>query len=139
MASTHKEKSDRMPKGSAGHETTPQRRRERQQVEHLGSLLRLAISAAQIRPVNVWAHVFAPDGALRFALNSHRKFFAARFAIGNISKMPNRRFAGGSKQLALVGAQIVKVCFEIHTPMIFTVWCCRQHLTVNSPFGCSVA
>ena len=90
---------------------------------------------AQVRPVNILAKLFAPDRAGRLALDGNRQSFAAEPAIGDVSQVANGRSAPFGKRLAVFRIQRQPVGLDIHTRMIFTIRCLRQHLAVNSPFG----
>lgn len=89
--------------------------------------------AAQVRPVDILAKFFAPNRAGRLALDGNRQSFAAEPAIGDVAQVANGGSAPFGKCLAVCRLQRQPVGPDIHTLMIFTIRCWRQHRAVNSP------
>ncbi len=91
--------------------------------------------AAQVGPVNILAELFTPYSTGRLALDGYRQTLAAETTIRHVAQVPESRSAPCGKGLAVDRLQGKPVSLDIHTLMIFTIWCCRQHLAVNSPIG----
>lgn len=84
--------------------------------------------AAQVGPVNILAELFTPYSTGRLALDGYRQTLAAATTIRHVAQVPESRSAPCGNGLAVDRLQGKPVSLDIHTRMIFTIWCCRQHL-----------
>lgn len=141
MRQTLNKKTDRMPDGRAGRKAMQQYRGRHQGNRMNCGTLRGSlrpdsgsrIRLAHICPVRRWAQALDRHLSFGFALDIDGQSLTTGLAIGHIAQMTDRGLAGNGERFTFIGAQSIKVFSEIHTPMIFTVRCCRQHPSVNSP------
>lgn len=92
---------------------------------------------SQDSPINVRPQLFTRHGRRRFPLDVDSKRLSAHFSIRDVSQMSGRSSAAFREFIALVLAQRQPKGFEVHSQMIFTKRCCRQHHFVTSLNGCN--